>query len=307
MNDFWSGWVMALVILNYVAILLLFIWAPGAKIPVGEDGTTGHTWANGLIREAVNRLPMWWLVLSTVAFIAAFIYLVRYPGFGSYEGTLGWSSAQQLKEEEAAINQRLSQVWARVESSDVLELSQDKPALKVAQRLFEDNCAACHGMDGKGVSAIGAPNLVNNVWQYGGSVDEILSSITNGRKGLMPPLGKALGYGNVKNVANYALSLSGASHEAGPAAAGKPVFEQQCAACHGIDGTGNKLLGAPNLTTGSWKFGGTYRDIVTAIEYGRTAEMPAWKDRLNESEIKLLAAWVLSHDNDEEARSHEDS
>lgn len=307
MSDFWSGWVMALIIINYVAVFILFIWAPRIKIPVQEDGTTGHTWANGFIREAVNRLPLWWLALSTAAFIAAFIYLIRYPGFGSHEGTLGWSSVQQLKEEEAAINEKLIHIWTRVEQNSVLELSQDKSSMKVAQRLFEDNCAACHGKDGKGVSAIGAPNLTNDVWQYGGSVDAITHSITNGRKGFMPPLGKALGYGKVKNVANYVLSLSGASHEAGPAQAGKPVFEQQCAVCHGLDGTGNKMLGAPNLAAGSWKFGGTYRDIVTAIEYGRTAEMPAWKGRLDSNEIKLLAAWVLSHNNTAEALAAEGS
>lgn len=306
MNDFWSGWVMALVIINYVAIFLLFIWAPRAKIPTKEDGTTGHSWAHGMVREAVNRLPTWWLILSTATFIAAFVYLVRYPGFGSYEGTLGWTSEQQLKEQEAEISERISKVWKRVETSDVLELNQDTAALKVAQRLFEDNCAACHGMDGKGVKVIGAPDLTNDVWQYGGSVDEIINSITNGRQGLMPPLGNTLKYGEIKNVAHYVLSLSGASHEAGSAKAGKPIFEQHCSACHGMEGTGNKLLGAPNLTTGYWKFGGSLENIMTAVEKGRTAEMPAWKDRLNESEIKLLTAWVLSHDNDEEARSQEE-
>jgi len=301
MNSFWSSWVMALIIINYVAILVLFLWAPRAKIPTKPDGTTGHAWANGTIREGMGRLPMWWLLLSTAAFVSAFIYLVRYPGFGSYEGTLQWTSEKQMQERQAATEEKLQGVWERIENTPVLELNEDEQAMRMAKRLFDDNCAACHGYDGKGMAAVGAPNLTDNVWQFGGSVDAVVKSITDGRKGNMPPLGNTLNYGQIKNVAHYVMSLAGRSHEAPSATAGEKVFKQHCFACHGMDGKGNQALGAPNLTDDVWKFGDSLTDVMTAVEKGRTGDMPAWKGRLEEREIKLLAGWVFSHDNTKEA------
>lgn len=299
MSNFWSFWIMALVVINYVAILVLFLWAPRAKIPVNKDGTTGHVWANGLIREGLNRLPMWWLILSTAAFVAAFIYLVRYPGFGNNEGILNWTSEKQVNEQIEHTRGLMQPVWDRIESTPVLELADDKQAMRLGKRLFDDNCAACHGFDAKGSTTVGAPDLTDNVWEYGGTVDDVINSITNGRKGMMPP--QNLGYGETINVAHYVMSLSDSSHEASAAEAGEKVFKDTCVACHGPDGTGNQALGAPDLTDDVWKFGSGWKSVAAAVEEGREGDMPAWKDRLNENEIKLLAGWVFSHDNTEAA------
>lgn len=189
----------------------------------------------------------------------------------------------------------------RIANTPILELSDDTQAMRHAQRLFDDNCAACHGYDAKGVPVLGAPNLTDNTWDWGGSVDAITATITRGRSGVMPGWEAQLGYGKVKNVAHYVLGLAGESHDSAAAAAGERVFNQNCVACHGADGTGNQMLGAPNLTSGEWKWGGSQEDVIATIAHGRQGHMPSWQARLSETEIHLLAAWVLSHDNTDEA------
>jgi len=302
-GDLWSGWVMALVVINYGTILFLFLWAPWVKIPTVKDGTTGHVWANGAIREGLRKLPKWWLLMSSAAFIAAFIYLVLYPGFGSHKGTLKWTSHQQMQQQIAANEAKMAPLREAIKNQPVLALSKNPQAMQLGKRLFDDNCAACHGYDAKGNQVIGAPNLTDNTWLYGGKVSDVEQSITQGRHGVMPPWKSVLRYGQIKNVAHYVLSLSGESHDAGAAAVGKRVFDTYCMACHGADGKGNRQLGAANLTDHVWKYGGTLKDVMTTIENGRQGHMPAWSDRLDANEIRVLSAWVLSHDNTEEAVS----
>lgn len=300
MSEFWSGWIMALVIINYVVIFLLFLWAPKVHIPTDKDGTTGHTWANGTIKEGLHALPKWWLIMSTLSFIAAFIYLTRYPGFGSYEGSLGWTSYKQMQEEVSGLNAKMTTLLGDINEQSVLELGKNPDAMKLGQRLFEDNCAACHGYDAKGSALLGAPNLTDNIWLYGGKVNDILNTIGNGRSGTMPAW-SALGAESVNNATHYVLSLSGLAHDANAATAGKDVFAGTCAACHGQDGKGNPMLGAPNLTDADWLYGSSFEAVHHTIDQGRQGVMPAWAGRLNEQQIKVLAAWVLSHDNTEAA------
>lgn len=300
MSGFWSGWVMALVVINYVVIFFLFVWASKVSIPTDQDGTTGHSWSHGSIKEGMHALPKWWLILSTLAFIAAAIYLVRYPGFGSYKGSLGWTSYQQMQEEVAGLNAKMTTLLADINDQSVLELSANPDAMNLGQRLFHDNCAACHGYDAKGSHLLGAPNLTDNIWLYGGKVDDILNTINNGRAGTMPSWA-ALGAENVDNATAYVLSLAGLEHDAVAAAAGKEVFAGTCAACHGVEGLGNPMLGAPNLTDADWLYGSSFDTIHHSIDQGRQGVMPAWAGRLNEQQIKVLAAWVLSHDNTEAA------
>ncbi|CBL46307.1 Cytochrome-cbb3 oxidase, subunit III [gamma proteobacterium HdN1] len=301
MSNFWSGWVMALVVINYGVILLLFLWAPTADIPVEKDGTTGHSWANGTIREGLARLPKWWLVISTAGFIAAFIYLVRYPGFGSNAGTLDWTSNEQLDGEVAVHNQSMAALRNEIEQGSVLALGYNKESMQLGERLFEDNCAACHSYDAKGNHFVGAPNLTDNTWLYGGKVADIINSITNGRNGTMPAWQDALGAEKVSQVAQYVRSLSGLPSESALVAAGKEVFSTTCAACHGADGKGNHMLGAADLTDHDWLYGDSLEAVTATIAHGRSGHMPAWKTRLNDSQIKVLAAWVLNHGNSEEA------
>lgn len=301
MSEFWSSWIVVLILINYLTILFLFLWAPKVKIPTEPDGTTGHSWAHGTIREGLNPLPKWWLVLSTAGFLAAFVYLVRYPGFGDWKGTLGWTSTDQLHQEIAANNSKQEYLLDQIKSLSVLELAKDADAMRVGKRLFDDNCAACHGYDAMGNVHVGAPALVDNTWLYGGKTADVLHSITDGRNGMMPGWQTVIGEDGVKQVAQYVLSLSGQPHDAGVASQGQAVFMKTCVACHGSDAKGNPLLGAPNLTDNHWLYGHGLDAVTLTIAKGRNGHMPAWKNRLNDDQIKLVAAWVLSHDNTEAA------
>lgn len=300
MSLFWSIWVMFLVVLNLGITLVLFLWAPWAKVPVRPDGTTGHVWAHGAIREGLANLPRWWIVLSGSMFVAAFIYLWLYPGFGAHAGKLGWTQHGQLERQVAANDAKLDPLLERFRMYDVEHLSHDTQALQMGKVLFEDNCAACHGRQGLGNIALGAPNLTDDDWLYGGSGKDIVASITHGRAGVMPAW-SALGESTDENLTEYVLQLSGQPHDAKMAAAAEPVFKSTCAACHGADGKGNQAMGAPNLTDDVWLHGGTRADIRKTIRDGRQGEMPAWDKRLSEDDIRVTAAYVYSLSREKDA------
>jgi cytochrome c oxidase cbb3-type subunit 3 len=164
--------------------------------------------------------------------------------------------------------------------------------LNIGRNLFLNNCATCHGSDGGG--APGFPNLADADWLWGGDPDIVVASIADGRTGIMPPWGEALGAGGVENVLAHVLSLQGRKLEAGDVKAGAAKFAELCAACHGADGKGNILLGAPNLTDAIWLHGGSLASVRHSIEKGRNGAMPAHTLRLGPTRIKLLAAYVLS-------------
>lgn len=295
MSTFWSVWVMFLVVFNMGITLFLFIWGSRVRIPTLTDGTTGHVWAHGTIREGVKRLPLWWVLTSAAMFIGGIGYLILYPGFGANQGMLGWTSHGELARDVAINEAKLGQSMQRFKLYSVDELSSDPVALHVGKRLFEDDCAACHQRSGKGNVPVGAPDLTDGVWLYGGDGEAILSSIEDGRSGVMPPWA-SLGEQNVKNLAQYVLSLSGREHDAAAAEAAKPMFAT-CAACHGADGTGNHALGAPNLADDVWLHGGTVAEIEKSIRDGQQGHMPAWSSRLSDERIRAVAAYVyhLSH------------
>lgn len=295
MSLFWSLWIMFLIVFNLGITLFLFLWAPRAKIPVQKDGTSGHVWAHGVLREGVRNLPRWWIVLSASMFIVGFIYLALFPGFGRAKGLLDWTSHNELAEHTAANNAKLGDVMTRFSLYPIEQLAQDKQALHLGEVLFRDNCAACHGRAGKGNQLVGAPDLTDNDWLYGGDGKAIFTSIHDGRAGVMPPWA-SLGEENVKNLAQYVLSLSGSPHNEQQAEAAKPLFAT-CAACHGPDGKGNQALGAPNLTDKIWLHGGNVADVEKSIHDGRQGQMPAWSPRLTDDQIRVLAAYVyhLSH------------
>lgn len=293
MSPGWSLWVMVLVTFNLGVTLFLYLWAPHAKVPVRDDGTTGHVWSNGAIREGLAPLPMWWIVLSGAGFISAFIYLWLYPGFGAHKGALGWSAHGQHAHQVAANEAKLSPLLDRFRLYTPEQLAGDAQALQMGKRVFEDNCAACHGRDARGNPLLGAPNLTDADWLYGGNGKDITTSIAHGRGGVMPAW-NSLGEETVKNLTQYVLSLSGQPHDAAMAAAAAPVFNTTCVACHGADGKGNQGVGAPNLTDGIWLYGGTAADIHKTIAEGRHGEMPAWDGRLQEADIHVTAAYVYS-------------
>jgi cytochrome c oxidase cbb3-type subunit 3 len=296
MSAGWSLWVMFLVVLNLGITLFLFLWGPHVKIPVQPDQTTGHVWAHGTIREGLRPLPRWWLLLSASMFVGGIGYLVLYPGFGNHKGLLHWTAHGQLARAVAANDAKLAPLMQRFRLYPVEQLAGDPDAQQLGRRLFDDNCAACHGRDARGNQALGAPDLTDDDWLYGGTGKDIASSIHDGRGGVMPPW-NSLGKQTDANLAQYVLGLSGAPHDAAMAAAAEPIFKATCAACHGADGKGNQGVGAPNLTDRIWLHGGSPAEILATIRDGRQGHMPNWDKRLDDDQIHVLAAFVyhLSH------------
>jgi cytochrome c oxidase cbb3-type subunit 3 len=302
MSSGWSLWVMFLVVLNLGITLFLFLWAPTAKIPTRPDGTTGHVWAHGTILEGLRQLPRWWIVFSASMFIAAFAYLYLFPGFGNHKGALNWTAHGQLARAVAANETRLAPLMERFRLYPVEQLAQDPEAVQMGQVMFEDNCAACHQRSGKGNILVGAPNLTDSDWLYGGTGKDITTSIHDGRSGVMPPWA-SLGEDNVNNLVQYVLSLSGSPHDEAKAAAAKPLFAT-CAACHGADGKGNPAVGAPNLTDHTWLHGGSVADIHATVHDGREGHMPAWNQRLTDDKIRVIAAYVYHLSHQDHASQH---
>ncbi|HEY8683248.1 MAG TPA: cbb3-type cytochrome c oxidase N-terminal domain-containing protein, partial [Rhodanobacter sp.] len=167
MSAHWSLWVMFLVVLNLSITLFLFLWGPRTKIPTLPDGTSGHVWAHGTLREGVRPLPRWWLVLSASMFAAGIGYLILFPGFGNFKGVLGWTAHGELARDQAANNAPLNDLMQRFRQYPVEQLANDSSAVRIGQRLFVDNCAACHGRGGYGNVKLGAPSLIDADWLYG--------------------------------------------------------------------------------------------------------------------------------------------
>jgi len=294
MSDFfsagWSVYIAVATVAGLLGCLALLIITSRARVDPKND--TGHTW-DGDLRELNNPMPRWWVVLFVVTIVFAFAYLALYPGFGNFKGALGWTSQAQLAEQVAANGKRIDEALLRFGSRPPEELAKDADARSMGKTLFNENCSACHGRDARGNPLLGAPDLTDNDWLYGGDGAAITASILDGRHGVMPPWGPQFGPEGVENLANYVLGLSGVQHDAAKAEAGKAMFTV-CAACHGPDGKGNTVVGAPNLTDGVWLYGGDLASIEATVRSGRNGQMPAWGKTLGPDRVRLVAAWVLA-------------
>ena len=294
MSDFlsgaWSIYIAAATILSLVACLVLLLIASRRRV-MADDNTTGHVWDEDL-RELNNPLPRWWMGLFVITVVFSAVYLVFYPGLGSHAGSLKWSSAGQLAAETAKAEAALKPVYARFASMSAEDLARDPQAMGIGERLYLNHCAACHGSDARGSK--GFPNLTDRDWLWGGTHEAIKETITKGRAGVMPAMAAALGSPqDVRNVAQYVLSLSGSAHDSVAASLGKPKFGA-CAGCHGADGKGNTALGAPNLSDKVWLHGWGEPAIVSIITAGKQNVMPAFGQRLSPEQVHVLAGYVMS-------------
>lgn len=293
MSAFWSGWIIFFVTLNWLLVTFLLIYGTRVPIPTDRDGTTGHVWAHGALREGVRRLPIWWVILSVAVIVFGTIYLFRYPGFGAFGGTQDWTSRNRVERHVISNEAQLGPFFERVRNESVSALAGDPQVMRTAKVLYDRNCAACHGANAGGNQLIGAPALFDDAWLYGDSVDAIHTTLTQGRSGVMPALGGALGEHGTRAVATYVYELNGRTWPRKDLVAeGKERFASQCAACHGPDGKGNTAMGAPNLTDDNWLYGGRLEEIIASIREGRSGVMPGWSDRLREEEIRILTAWI---------------
>lgn len=294
MSDFfssgWSIFVAVASVLGMLACLVLLGVAARRRVMAG-DNTTGHVW-DGDLTELNNPLPRWWMWLFIITVVFSVVYLVLYPGAGSFAGSLRWTSVGQHQAEQQAARDAMAPVYARYAAATADTLIGDPAAMGIGERLFVNNCAACHGSDGRGSK--GFPNLTDSDWLHGGDHATIIKTITEGRVGMMPPLAAVVGDAkDLHNVAQYVLSLSGGAHDSIAAAAGKPKFAV-CGGCHGPDGKGNPALGAPNLADKVWLHGWGEEAIVAMVTNGKTNVMPAQAQRLTPEQIHVLGAYVMS-------------
>ena len=291
-SDFWSIYISVATIAGLLVcaiVLMLTASKVVPKDPSGATETTGHVWDEDL-GEFNNPLPRWWMWLFYLTIVFSLIYLYLYPGLGSFKGSLAWSSTGQYSDEVKKADAEFGPLFAQYLARDLQTVAADPQAREIGGRLYLNYCAQCHGSDARGSK--GFPNLTDSDWLYGGTPDAIKTTLLQGRNGVMPPLGAALGGDeDVRNVANYVLSLSGAAHDSLRAAQGRPKFAV-CGACHGMDGRGNQALGAPNLTDKIWLYGGGLENVMEAINKGRNNQMPAQKDFLGDAKVHLLAAYV---------------
>lgn len=288
-SNFWSIYVSAITVVSILACALLLWFSGKAKAMTANDNTTGHVW-DGDLREMNNPLPRWWVWLFVITIVFGFVYLALYPGLGTYGGKLGWSSTGQHKDEMAKGDAAVAPLYAKFKAMSVEEVSRDPQAKAIGERLFMNNCSQCHGSDAHGGK--GFPNLTDADWLHGGTPDKIKETLALGRIGNMPPMAAAVGTSDdVKNVANYVLSLSNAPHDSVRAELGKSKFAA-CAACHGNDGKGNQALGAPNLTDDIWLHGYGENAVMAMVNNGKVNQMPAQADKLSEAQIHVLASYV---------------
>lgn len=316
MSSFWSAWIIVLTLACLVVCFVLLTWNLKNHVGVPENETTGHEFDG--ITEINNPLPKWWTIMFYATFAWSVFYFAAYPGLGNWQGLFGWTSSNQgiksLAESKAAVeakkaagvpsqldseymaaNETFDKEFAKYTSRSVEELAKDADALAVGQRLFLQNCAQCHGSDARGQQ--GFPNLTDNDWLYGGTVDKLKETIIHGRKAAMPAWGEALGEKGVKEMTAYVLSLSGRKVNDKDAAAGQVKFAM-CAACHGMDGKGslahNLPFGAPNLTDKVWLYGGSVGAVTETLNKGRNGVMPAFGERLGEDKIHVIVSYVYS-------------
>ena len=305
MSDFTSGfwdYYVAIISAASIAACGLLLWAMSSRKGTSAEGT-GHVWDEDL-GECNNPLPRWWMWLFwiTIAFSAG--YLALYPGLGSREGTLQWSSKGEYEAEMKAAQERFGPLYARFANADLKAVAHDPEARAMGQRLFLNNCAQCHASDAAGSK--GYPDLTDRDWLWGGQPEIIKASIADGRNGVMPAFGQALGGEGVKDVAHYVMSLSKRTTDPIRVARGRDRFMSACVACHGTDGTGNPALGAPNLTDRVWLHGSSEQALIETISKGRNSLMPAHRDFLGEDKVHLLAAYVygLSNSKDGSVAPH---
>ena len=289
-SEFWSWFIIAIVGGGFV--WMFYLLRGNNKADTEKGVPTGHVWDEDL-QELNNPLPRWWLYMFYFTLFFGIVYLVLYPGMGSFKGMLGWSEVGEYQQEVADADAEFGPLFAKFEQTPITELAGDAAAMKAGERLFVNYCAVCHGSDGRG--APGFPNLRDNDWLYGGAPEQIEETITNGRQstGMIAWEATLGGQEGVDQVAAYVMSLSGREVDSAQAAAGEAKFAI-CAGCHMPDGSGNQALGAPNLTDNVWLYGGSERSIKESIAKGRQGNMPAHGEFLGKAKSHILAAYVYS-------------
>jgi cytochrome c oxidase cbb3-type subunit 3 len=286
-SDFWAGWIAVVTIVSLLGLAWLIFSVYFAPEAEGEDAE-GPVWDSNL-REGSNPAPMWWFWLILAMMVFSVIYLMLYPGLGSYQGALKWSQGGRLNESLVQYEAEFGGLRTLVAQAQIETLQADADIMASAQRVFDRNCAVCHGYDAAGQISY-FPDLTDDEWQWGGTEAQIEQSIRNGRNAVMVGWEQVLGADGVANVVEY-MGVIGTT--AAPGHPGQTQYNQVCITCHGADGSGNAALGAPSLTDNVWLYGNSREALTHSIANGRTGVMPAFGERLDDTQVRLLVALLL--------------
>ena len=268
--------------------------------------TTGHTWDG--IKEYNKPLPKWWLWTFYITIIWGIGYTIAYPAWpglkDSTAGLLGYSTRGEVAAEIEAFEEANAPMNDKLASVELASIGDDAElygyAVSSGAAVFRTWCAQCHGSGAAG--AKGYPNLLDDAWLWGGTMEDIHLTISHGirneedpdaRYSEMPKFGEILETAEIEQVVNFVMNMSGAEPaDASQVEAGAVVFEDNCAACHAEDGSGDIYQGAPNLTDAIWLYGGDYDTLMDTVTNSRFGVMPPWTDRLSEAEIRAVSTYV---------------
>ncbi len=273
--------------------------------------TTGHSWDG--IEEYNNPLPRWWVWVFYATIVWGIGYTIAYPAWPliteATPGLLGASTRADVEVEIAAVDKANAAIKEKLVAADLNAIGADPELAGYAERagaaVFRTNCAQCHGSGAAGFEGKGYPNLLDDDWLWGGTMEDIHLTVTHGirnttdadaRYSEMPKFGLdgILDETQIAQVAEHVLAISGQEHDATLAAAGAQVFADNCAACHMEDGSGDRTQGAPKLTDAIWLYGGSREKIIETVTKARFGVMPNWNARLSEDEIRAVAYYVHS-------------
>ncbi len=277
------------------------------ELKPGDPETTGHSWDG--IEEFNNPLPRWWLYVFYLTIVWGIGYTIAYPAWPGVKsataGLMGWSTRANVAADIAAVDEANAAINARLAETELTEIAADPNlnsyAVSSGAAVFKTWCAQCHGSGAAG--AVGYPNLLDDSWLWGGTMEEIHYTVSHGirneddddaRYSEMPAFGRdeLLEPVEIEQVVNFVMSLSGEPADASQVEAGAVVFEDNCASCHAEDGTGDIYQGAPNLTDAIWLYGGDYDTLMETVNNSRYGVMPPWTTRLSEAQIRAVTAYV---------------
>ena len=274
---------------------------------VSGTETTGHEWDG--IKELNTPLPSWWLYTFYACILFSIVWWVLFPSWPSlsdhWKGIMPTTARLELEATLATREAERAQWVEKFQSMSTADIAADNELLNYAMAggkvVFADNCAPCHGSQGSGSTNF--PVLADDDWLWGGTLDEIETTIRYGirsthddtRVSEMPVFGQDyLERDQIADVAEYVLSMSGRDEDKAAAGRGAEIFANECAACHGEQGEGGRDFGAPRLSDGIWLYGGERQDIINQVTKPKHGEMPTWQARLDDVSIKQVAIYVHS-------------
>lgn len=287
-SDFWGGWIAVITVVSLLGLLWLVLSIYFSKDKQKES--TLPIW-DSTLREGHHPAPMWWFWMILISLIISVIYLILYPGLGAFKGALAWSQSGRLDQSHSSYYKKFSTRREEILQMSISTLQNEPQIMKSAQRIFAQHCAACHGSKGEGQS-FAFPNLMDDVWQWGGSEAQLEHTLKKGRNAVMIGWQNVIGDQGVKQVADYVKSLSHPDTKHNNSE-GEAIYAKNCIACHGTLGEGNPTLGAPKLNDDIWLYGNTDEALYHTIAKGRNGIMPAFDQRLDDTQIRMLIAWLL--------------